>query len=51
MGKIMLNFLDQLKAFVIDTKAKLKEPVTATRSKIISVGIGLIILLTVAYIL
>ena len=47
----MLNFLDRLKAFVIDTKAKLKEPVTATRSKVISIGVGLIILVTVAYIL
>ena len=47
----MLNFLDQLKAFVIDTKAKLKEPVTAPRRKVIVIGVVVIVLFIVAYIL
>jgi len=47
----MLNFLDKLKALVIKTKEKLREPVTAPRRELISIGIGLIILLVIAYIL
>jgi len=51
MGEIMLNFLDQLKALIIRTKEKLSEPVTAPRRKVIVVGVGILIIILVAYIL
>jgi len=47
----MLNFLDQLKALIIRTKEKLSEPVTAPRRKVIVVGVGILIIILVAYIL
>ena len=47
----MLNFLDQLKALIIRTKEKLSEPVTAPRRKVIVVGVGVLIIILVAYIL
>ena len=47
----MLNFLDQLKALIIRTKEKLSEPVTAPRRKVIVIGVGVLIIILVAYIL
>ena len=47
----MLNFLDQLKALIIRTKEKLSEPVTAPRRKVIVIGIGILIIIGVAFIL
>jgi hypothetical protein len=47
----MLNFLDQLKALIIRTKEKLSEPVTAPRRKVIVVGVGILIIILVAYVL
>jgi hypothetical protein len=45
--KLMVEFLDKMKALVVETKAKLKEPVTATRSKVILVGLAIVLLFVI----
>ena len=47
----MLELIDKLRVWVVRTKEKLAEPVDAPRRKVIVVGIGILIIIGVAFIL